>query len=207
MAGSWFPIASCLSGGAAKKIAGQRPWAIHRTTIRQSGQGAPAAGAAGCRRRSGAATPQAGAEPAQRTPHDVIVALQAEAADLKDRLLQGPRGGGEHPQAVGAREGGDRQIRGHQLARDIVNVGDNFQRAIDAVPAGAAEQDAGPQELPRRRDHDRARAAQRARAPRHQARPAHERALQSAPASGRDGDRSAATCRAAPSCRCSRRAS
>ena len=28
-----------------------------------------------------------------------------------------------------------------KLARDIVNVGDNFQRAIDAVPAGAAEQD------------------------------------------------------------------
>ena len=29
-----------------------------------------------------------------------------------------------------------------KLARDIVSVGDNFQRAIDAVPAGAAEQDA-----------------------------------------------------------------
>src|SRR5262249_59158207 len=28
-----------------------------------------------------------------------------------------------------------------RLARDIVSVGDNFQRAIDAVPAGAAEQD------------------------------------------------------------------
>jgi len=27
------------------------------------------------------------------------------------------------------------------LAREIVNVGDNFQRAIDAVPPGAAEQD------------------------------------------------------------------
>ena len=29
-----------------------------------------------------------------------------------------------------------------RFARDIVNVGDNFQRAIDAVPPGAAEQDA-----------------------------------------------------------------
>ena len=28
-----------------------------------------------------------------------------------------------------------------KLARDIVAVGDNFQRAIDAVPAGAAEKD------------------------------------------------------------------
>ncbi len=27
------------------------------------------------------------------------------------------------------------------MARDVVTVGDNFQRAIDAVPAGAAEQD------------------------------------------------------------------
>ena len=26
-----------------------------------------------------------------------------------------------------------------KFARDIVSVGDNFQRAIDAVPAGAAE--------------------------------------------------------------------
>src|SRR5204862_7755712 len=28
-----------------------------------------------------------------------------------------------------------------RFARDIVNVGDNFQRAIDAVPAGAADLD------------------------------------------------------------------
>jgi molecular chaperone GrpE len=28
-----------------------------------------------------------------------------------------------------------------KLARDVINVGDNFQRAIDAIPAGAAEQD------------------------------------------------------------------
>ena len=28
-----------------------------------------------------------------------------------------------------------------KFARDIVNVGDNFQRAIDAVPAGAAERE------------------------------------------------------------------
>jgi molecular chaperone GrpE len=84
---------------------------------------------------------QGGAEPAQRTPHDVIVALQAEAADLKDRLLRA------HAEVENIRKRAEREKEETakyavtRLARDIVNVGDNFQRAIDAVPAGAAEQD------------------------------------------------------------------
>jgi molecular chaperone GrpE len=88
------------------------------------------------------ATPPSGAEPQQRTPHDVIVALQAEAADLKDRLLRA------HAEMENIRKRADREKEEiakyavTKLARDIVNVGDNFQRAIDAVPAGAAEQDA-----------------------------------------------------------------
>ena len=100
-------------------------------------QGAPAAGG-----DPGAAAPQAGAEPAQRTPHDVIVALQAEAADLKDRLLRA------HAEVENIRKRSEREKEETakyavtKLARDIVNVGDNFQRAIDAVPAAAAEQDA-----------------------------------------------------------------
>jgi len=90
----------------------------------------------------GAATQQAGAELAQRTPHDVIVALQAEAADLKDRLLRA------HAEVENIRKRAEREKEETakyavtKLARDIVNVGDNFQRAIDAIPAGAAEQDA-----------------------------------------------------------------
>ena len=89
----------------------------------------------------GAATPQAGAEPAQRTPHDVIVALQAEAAELKDRLLRA------HAEVENIRKRSEREKEETakyavtKLARDVVNVGDNFQRAIDAIPAGAAEQD------------------------------------------------------------------
>jgi molecular chaperone GrpE len=90
----------------------------------------------------GAATPPAGSDPAQRTPHDVIVALQAEAADLKDRLLRA------HAEVENIRKRSEREKEETakyavtKLARDIVNVGDNFQRAIDAVPAVAAEQDA-----------------------------------------------------------------
>jgi molecular chaperone GrpE len=96
------------------------------------GQGAPAPGA----------TPQAGgAEPAQRTPHDVIVALQAEAADLRDRLLRA------HAEVENIRKRSEREKEETakyavtKLARDVVNVGDNFQRAIDAIPPGAAERD------------------------------------------------------------------
>ena len=101
-----------------------------------SGAGAPAAGG-----DPGAATPQAGAEPARRTPHDVIVALPAEAADLKDRLLRA-HAEVENIRKRAEREKDDAKYAVTKLARDIVNVGDNFQRAIDAIPAGAAEQDA-----------------------------------------------------------------
>ena len=103
-------------------------------------QGGPA-GAAPSGGDPGAATPQAGAEPAQRTPHDVIVALQAEAAELKDRLLRA------HAEVENIRKRSERdkeetaKYAVTKLARDVVNVGDNFQRAIDAIPAGAAEQD------------------------------------------------------------------
>jgi molecular chaperone GrpE len=88
-----------------------------------------------------AAAEPGGEEQAQRTPHDVIVALQAEAADLKDRLLRA------HAEVDNIRKRAEREKEETakyavtRLARDIVNVGDNFQRAIDAVPVGAAEQD------------------------------------------------------------------
>jgi len=102
-------------------------------------QGVPGAGAPGGDPRS--APQQGGAEPAQRTPHDVIVALQAEAAELKDRLLRA------QAEVDNIRKRSEREKEETakyavtKLARDIVNVGDNFQRAIDAIPAGAAEQD------------------------------------------------------------------
>ena len=104
-------------------------------------EGAAAAGTAASAGDPNAPTQPGGTEPVQRTPHDVIVALQAEAADLKDRLLRA------HAEVDNIRKRAEREKEETakyavtRLARDIVNVGDNFQRAIDAVPVGAAEQD------------------------------------------------------------------
>jgi molecular chaperone GrpE len=88
-----------------------------------------------------AAAPQTAAEPAPPAADAVIAALRAEAADLKDKLLRA------HAEVENIRKRSEREKEDtakyavSRLARDIVSVGDNFQRAIDAVPAGAAEQD------------------------------------------------------------------
>jgi molecular chaperone GrpE len=93
----------------------------------QPGEGAPAA-------------PAQGAQP-PGNPDDIIAALRAEAADLKDKLLRA------HAEVENIRKRSEREKEDtakyavSRFARDIVNVGDNFQRAIDAVPPGAAEQD------------------------------------------------------------------
>ena len=94
------------------------------------GEGAPGA----------PSTPSQGSA-GQRTAHEVIAALEAEAADLKDRLLRA------HAEVENIRKRAEREKEETakyaitRLAREIVNVGDNFQRAIDAVPPGAADQD------------------------------------------------------------------
>jgi molecular chaperone GrpE len=83
---------------------------------------------------------------------EVVAALQAEVNDLrskqaeiddiKDKLLRA------HAEVDNIRKRAEREKEDAakyavtKLARDIVGVGDNFQRAIDAVPAGAAERDA-----------------------------------------------------------------
>jgi molecular chaperone GrpE len=72
---------------------------------------------------------------------DTIAALRAETADLKDRLLRA------HAEVENIRKRSEREKEETakyaitRLARDIVNVGDNFQRAIDAVPPDAVERD------------------------------------------------------------------
>jgi molecular chaperone GrpE len=88
-----------------------------------------------------AAAPAPGAQ-APGHPDDLIAGLRAETADLKDKLLRA------HAEVENIRKRSEREREETakyaitRFARDIVNVGDNFQRAIDAVPAGAAEQDA-----------------------------------------------------------------
>jgi molecular chaperone GrpE len=81
-------------------------------------------------------------EQAPQNPEEIIIALRAEAADLRDKLLRA------HAEVENIRKRSEREREETskyavtRFARDIVNVGDNFQRAIDAVPPGAAEQDA-----------------------------------------------------------------
>jgi molecular chaperone GrpE len=68
-------------------------------------------------------------------------AKQAEIDDIRDKLLRA------HAEVENVRKRAEREKEDAakyaitKLARDVVSVGDNFQRAIDAVPEGAAEQD------------------------------------------------------------------
>jgi molecular chaperone GrpE len=85
-------------------------------------------------------TPQAAAEGA-KSLQEIVAALQAEVGDLKDKWMRA------HAEVENIRKRAERErdeatkYSIAKLARDIVAVGDNFQRAIDAVPAGAAEKD------------------------------------------------------------------
>jgi molecular chaperone GrpE len=77
----------------------------------------------------------------ERSVHDVIAALQAEAADYKDRWMRA-QAETENVRKRYEREKEDTaKYAITKFAREVVNVGDNFQRAIDAVPAGAAERE------------------------------------------------------------------
>lgn len=77
----------------------------------------------------------------QRSVHDVIAALQAEVAEYKDRWMRAQA----ETENVRKRYEREKEETAKyaitKFARDIINVGDNFQRAIDAVPAGAAERE------------------------------------------------------------------
>ena len=81
------------------------------------------------------------ADDGNRTVHDVIEALQTESAEFKDKWLRA------QAEIENVRKRAEREREAtakyaiSKLAQDIVTVGDNFQRAIDAVPAAAAEQD------------------------------------------------------------------
>ena len=89
---------------------------------------------------AGAPAPAPG-EQASGNPDDIVATLRAEAADFKDKLLRA------HAEVENIRKRSEREKEETakyaitRFARDIVNVGDNFQRAIDAVPADAVQQD------------------------------------------------------------------
>jgi molecular chaperone GrpE len=72
---------------------------------------------------------------------DLIADLRREVSDLKDKILRA------HAEVDNIRKRTEREkidtakYSITKFAQDIVNVGDNFQRAITAVPAGAADAD------------------------------------------------------------------
>jgi molecular chaperone GrpE len=88
-----------------------------------------------------------GAPPAAESPTPQpaegaeLAALRAEAAELRDKLLRA------HAEVENIRKRAEREREEtakyaiSKLAREVVGVGDNFQRAIEAVPVGAADLD------------------------------------------------------------------
>ncbi len=86
---------------------------------------------------SGGATPP----PPPSPESEEMTRLKAEAADLKDRLLR------THAEMDNIRKRLEREKLDaskyaiSKFARDVVAIGDNVQRAMDAVPQSAAEQD------------------------------------------------------------------
>jgi len=78
-------------------------------------EGAPTAGTTGAGGDPGTATPQGTAEPAQRTPHDVIVALQAEAQGSSCEKMAGMSGMADHHAMSGAgMDPGMAGMKGHE---------------------------------------------------------------------------------------------
>lgn len=83
----------------------------------------------------------ADAASAERSVQEVVAALQAEVEGLKDKWLRA-QAEMENTRRRAEREREEAaKYAITKFAKDIVDVGDNFQRCIDAVPPGAAERD------------------------------------------------------------------
>jgi molecular chaperone GrpE len=72
---------------------------------------------------------------------DIIAALRVEVSDLKDKFLRGQAEVENMRKRTEREKEETAKYAITKFARDIVGASDNFQRAIAAVPAGAAEQD------------------------------------------------------------------
>lgn len=88
---------------------------------------------------AGAASEAAGSETPSADAR--VVELEAQIADLTDRLLR------SHAEIDNIRKRSEREKSDMakyaitKFAGDVVNVGDNFSRAVSAIPAGAADHD------------------------------------------------------------------
>jgi molecular chaperone GrpE len=84
----------------------------------------------------------AGAQASPAPESEEVSRLKAEVADLKDRVLRA------HAEMDNVRKRLEREKADQakfaitKFARDVVGIGDNVQRAIDAVPHRLVEQDA-----------------------------------------------------------------
>ena len=87
------------------------------------------------------AKPTGGERPRTEADAPDVATLEARIADLTDRLLR------SHAEMDNMRKRTERDKEDMakyaitKFARDVLSVGDNLQRAIAAVPAGAAEED------------------------------------------------------------------
>jgi molecular chaperone GrpE len=78
---------------------------------------------------------------AEATPDSAVAVLEGRIADLTDRLLRA------HAEMDNIRKRTERDKEDmakyaiSKFAREVLSVGDNLQRAIAAVPAGAADED------------------------------------------------------------------
>ncbi len=83
----------------------------------------------------------AAGEPAPRHHDDVIADLRREISDLKDKILRA------HAEVDNIRKRTEQEKKDTakyavtKFAHDVVNVSDNFQRAVQAVPTAAADHD------------------------------------------------------------------
>ena len=81
------------------------------------------------------------AQPAAKHHDDVIADLRREASDLKDKFLRA------HADMDNLRKRTEREkedaakYANTRFARDLLTIGDTFQRALAAVPPGAADAD------------------------------------------------------------------
>lgn len=93
---------------------------------------------------SAAATPQPADPQATQTQPEAarpdVDVLKAEIAELKDRVLRTHAEMDNMRKRLEKEKSDASKYAITRFARDIVTVGDNFQRALDTVPAGAAEQ-------------------------------------------------------------------
>ena len=88
-----------------------------------------------------AAAASASAGPAPTHHDDVIAALRREVSDLKDKNLRLLADMENLRRRTDEEKTSSARYAITRFATDIVSVGDNFQRAMSAVPAGAADAD------------------------------------------------------------------